>query len=62
MEEMPKKQDHLSFEDENSLKESKSTRKSKVFYSELLSNFKSNYERWCEMLKQEQATETSSSL
>ena len=33
------------------LKRSKNT---KIFYSELTSNFKTNYEMWCELTRQEQ--------
>ena len=33
----------------------------KVFYSEILSNFKSNYEMWCEKLRQEQTVQKNDS-
>ena len=62
MEETSKKSDPSSFEDESVLNEIKPMRKPKLFYSELLSNFKSNYERWCDLLKQEQSIESTSTL
>jgi hypothetical protein len=34
-------------------------KKAKIFYSELTSNFKSNYEMWCEVVRQEKLAESS---